>query len=139
MPAKDFYHDAVKNALVRDGWTILAEDYALTLGGDRLYADIAAEKPLILERGNRKVLVEVKSFLGRSFIFELERAIGQYTIYRDILEETQTEFELYLAVPLGVYRDGFQRDLAKMTVRRNRICLLVFDPDREEVTEWIPA
>ena len=139
MPAKDFYHDAVRNALIRDGWTIVTEDYALTLGGDRLYADIAAEKPLILERGSRKILVEVKSFLGRSFIFELERAIGQYTIYRDILEETNATFELYLAVPLGVYRDGFQRDLAKLTVRRNRICVVVFDPEREEISAWIPA
>ncbi|WP_293061752.1 element excision factor XisH family protein [Okeania sp. SIO2B3] len=22
MPAKDFYHDIVKNALIKDGWTI---------------------------------------------------------------------------------------------------------------------
>jgi XisH protein len=22
MPAKDIYHDAVKNALIKDGWTI---------------------------------------------------------------------------------------------------------------------
>jgi hypothetical protein len=123
--------------LVGDGWTIVTEDYGLRLGSDRLYVDIAAEKPLMVERDNRQILVEVKSFLGRSFIFELERAIGQYLLYRDILEETDTPFELYLAVPLGVYRDGFQRDLAKMAVRRNRINLVVFEPDREEIVEWI--
>lgn len=139
MPAKDFYHDAAKNALVRDGWTILAEDYALVMDKDRLYVDLAAAKPLMLERGDRQILVEVKSFLGRSFIFELERAVGQYTIYRDILEETGATFELYLAVPLAAYREGFQRALAKMTLRRSRICLLVFDPEREEVVEWVQA
>jgi XisH protein len=25
MPAKDIYHDAVKNALIKDGWTITAD------------------------------------------------------------------------------------------------------------------
>ncbi|MGD2183210.1 element excision factor XisH family protein [Lusitaniella coriacea LEGE 07167] len=27
MPAKDTYHDAVKNALIKDGWTITADPY----------------------------------------------------------------------------------------------------------------
>ena len=26
MPAKDIYHDVVKNALIKDGWTILTAD-----------------------------------------------------------------------------------------------------------------
>ena len=137
MPAKDIYHDAVKTALLKDNWKILAEDYALTLGGDRLYADLAAEKPLALEKQGRKILVEVKSFVGRSFIFELERAVGQYVIYRDILEETESDFELYLAVPNGIYRDGFQRQLARTTIRRNEIALLVFDPIDEAIVQWI--
>lgn len=25
MPAKDIYHEAVKNALIKDGWSILAD------------------------------------------------------------------------------------------------------------------
>ena len=27
MPAKDVYHDAVKKALIKDGWSILADPY----------------------------------------------------------------------------------------------------------------
>ena len=33
--------------LIKDRWVILAEDYALTYGSDRLYADIAAEKAIV--------------------------------------------------------------------------------------------
>ena len=44
MPAKDIYHQAVKHALLKDGWTILSEDYVLEYDGDKLYADIAAQK-----------------------------------------------------------------------------------------------
>ncbi|MUG94507.1 hypothetical protein F7734_19850 [Scytonema sp. UIC 10036] len=33
------------------------------------------------EKQGRKILVEVKSFLGRSFVNDLEQAVGQYVIY----------------------------------------------------------
>jgi hypothetical protein len=29
MPAKDIYHEAVKNALIKDGWRILAAPYKI--------------------------------------------------------------------------------------------------------------
>jgi hypothetical protein len=29
MPAKDLYHEAVKNALIKDGWTITADPYPI--------------------------------------------------------------------------------------------------------------
>jgi predicted RecB family endonuclease len=101
MPAKDIYHDAVRFALVKDGWKILAEDYSLEYGGDRVYVDLAAEKAIAAEKQGRKILVEVKSFIGRSFVNDLEQAVGQYVIYRDILVETELDFELYLAITAG--------------------------------------
>jgi hypothetical protein len=35
MPAKDIYHDAVKNALVNEGWTISKDPLILEWGGER--------------------------------------------------------------------------------------------------------
>lgn len=32
MPAKDRYHDVVKRALIKDGWTIDNEQVTLTIG-----------------------------------------------------------------------------------------------------------
>jgi hypothetical protein len=32
MPASDLYHDTVKNALTKDGWTITHDPYTLTFG-----------------------------------------------------------------------------------------------------------
>jgi XisH protein len=120
MPAKDIYHDAVRFALVKDGWKILAEDYSLEYGGDRVYVDLAAEKAIAAEKQGRKILVEVKSFIGRSFVNDLEQAVGQYVIYRDILVETELDFELYLAITAGVYKGSFQRKLAQMIVEKMR-------------------
>jgi hypothetical protein len=137
MPAKDLYHNAVRFALVKDGWDILTDDYTLEYGGDRVYVDIAAEKSIVAERKGRRILVEVKSFLGRSFVHDLEQAVGQYVVYRDILIETGSDFELYLAVTQATYRGKFQRQLAKMIVNRNQVKVLVVDAIEEEVTQWI--
>lgn len=137
MPAKDVYHNAVKFALIKDGWEILTEDYTLEYGSDRLYVDIAAEKSITAEKEGRKILVEVKSFLGRSFINDLEQAVGQYVVYRDILVETALDFELYLAITLGTYKSYFQRKLAQMIINRNQVKLLIVDAESEVIVQWI--
>ena len=137
MPAKDIYHNAFKSALIKDGWNILAEDYILAYGSDRLYADLAAEKSIAAQKQDYKILVEVKSFLGRSFIHDLEQAVGQYVIYQNILSETNADFDLYLAITTGTYKSNFQRELARMIVRRNSVKLLIIDPENEVIEQWI--
>lgn len=32
MPAKDLYHDTVKRALMKDGWTVTHDPYTLSFG-----------------------------------------------------------------------------------------------------------
>ncbi len=137
MPAKDIYHEAVKQALLKDGWQILKENYALEYGGDNLYADIAASKSIAAERQNQRILVEVKSFLGRSFINDLELAVGQYIIYRDIVQVKELGFQLYLAVTKSVYNSGFQKKIAQLIIERNKVNLLIFDPNPEVIEKWI--
>ncbi|MCC5635828.1 XisH family protein [Nostoc sp. CHAB 5844] len=137
MPAKDIYHNAVRFALIKDGWKILTEDYTLEYGGDRLYVDIAAEKSIAAEKQGQKILVEVKSFLGRSFINDLEQAVGQYVVYRDILLETELDFELYLAITQVTYKSYFQRQLTQMIINRNQVKLLIVDSESEVIVQWI--
>ena len=99
--------------------------------------DIAAEQPIIAQRQGRQILVEVKRFLGRSFISDFEDAVGQYIVYRDILLETDSSFDLYLAVAEGTYNSNFQRKLTQMIVRRNRVKLIVFDSQNQVIKQWI--
>jgi len=63
MPARDFYHDIVRNALVKDGWTITHDPYPLKLGRKDSLIDWGAEKIIAAERGNDKTAVEIKSFV----------------------------------------------------------------------------
>ncbi|MGF2039469.1 MAG: element excision factor XisH family protein [Nostoc sp. CmiVER01] len=110
---------------------MLTEDYTLEYGGDRLYVDIAAEKQ------GQKILVEVKSFIGRSFINDLEQAVGQYVVYRDIMLETALDFKLYLAITQGTYKSYFQRQLTQMIINRNQVKLLIVDAENELIVQWI--
>ena len=68
MPARDFYHDAVRNALIKDDWMITDDPYPLKLGQKDLFIDLGAEKILAAEKGSDKIAVEIKSFVGRSVI-----------------------------------------------------------------------
>ncbi|MEG4047015.1 element excision factor XisH family protein [Microcoleus sp. Pol17C6] len=46
--------------------------------------DLGAEQLLAAENNYRKIAVEVKSFIRESRIADLEKALGQYTLYYDI-------------------------------------------------------
>ncbi|MFM2431796.1 MAG: fdxN element excision controlling factor protein [Cyanobacteriota bacterium] len=43
MPAKDLFHDAVKAALVKDGWTVTHDPLTLKVGKKDLFVDLGAE------------------------------------------------------------------------------------------------
>ena len=97
MPAKDRYHDTVKQALIKDGWTITHDAYTLTVGQKDVFVDLGAERPIAAEKGGEKIAVEVKSFVSPSDIRDLENAVGQYAFYRSLLARYEPERRLFLA------------------------------------------
>ncbi len=137
MPRFDKYHEAVKNALIKDGWTITDDPFAIKFADARLFADIGAEKLFAAEKDNRKVAVEVKVFGSLSSYDDLEKAVGQYQIYRAFLRKIQPEREVYLAVAEKVYNKFFQRESVQFLVAEFGIKLLIFDEIKEEIVQWI--
>jgi hypothetical protein len=95
MPAKDTYHNEVKNALIKDGWTITDDPYFIKYEDAELYADLAAEKPIAAERQGQKIVVEIKSFAGKSQMYDFHNALGQYIVYRKLIQLTAPEYKLY--------------------------------------------
>ncbi len=83
MPAKDLYHDAVKTALIKDNWMIIAAPYRIHYKDVDLYADLAAEQPIAAEREGQKIVVEIKRFVGRSPMADFHNAVGQYASIAD--------------------------------------------------------
>ena len=123
--ARDRIHATVKQALVNDGWTITADPYEIEYEGVKVYADLAAEAPLAAEKAGRKIVVEIKSFLGRSFIHEFETALGQYLLYQKLLRQTAPEYQLYLAVSDEVYDDFFSLGGIRFIVQDTPLALLI--------------
>ena len=111
MPARDIYHNTVKNTLIKDGWTITDDPFRLKWGNNLLYVDLGAEQLLTAEKENRKIVAEVKSFVSQSNIADLQNALGQYTLYRNIIEETEPDRTLYLAVHEETFATIFEEAL----------------------------
>jgi hypothetical protein len=137
MPAKDIYHNAVKNALLKDGWTITADPYFIKYEDAELYADLAAEKPISAERQGQKIVVEIKSFVGRSLMYDFHGALGQYVVYRNLIQLTEPEYTLYLAIDDLVYKNFFQRKSIQVITKENQLLLMVVDMEKEEILQWI--
>ena len=138
MARKDIYHNTVKIALQRDGWTITHDPFRLRIGKKRLAMDLGAERLISAEKGLRKIVVEIKSFVGRSDVKDLEQALGQYVLYQQVLAEKQIDRDLYLAVPSRTYDAIFQSDIGIILIKHQIIRLLVFAETEEEIVAWIP-
>ena len=82
--------------------------------------------------------VESKSFVGPSVVADLEQALGQYILYRDILARIEPERQLYLAIRHAVFRDLFNEPLGQVLLDNQRVQLVVFDPRLEVLVTWIP-
>ncbi len=138
MPAKDIYHDCVKQALIKDGWTITKDPLRLRWGIKDMYVDLGAEKVFIAEKNNVKIAVEIKTFTAPSEINAIENALGQYLLYRSVINKTEPDRILYLAIPNTVYLDIFEEPLGQLIREDYQLMLLIFDVTLEEITEWIP-
>ncbi len=103
-----------------------------------MYADFGAERLLAAERGTEKIAVEVKNFRNPSPIADLEQAIGQYSLYEDILHLLESERALYLAIPEEAFSQIFSERIGQLALENRIKRAFVFNPTREEIVQWLP-
>jgi hypothetical protein len=137
VSAHDLYQNAVKQALVKDGWTITDDPLILAFGRTNVYVDLGAELPFAAEKGGRRIAVEVKTFLGMSEVVDLERALGQFTLYRFVLRRQQADRTLYLAMSERAYNSVFGEREVQELLAAEGLKLLVFSPTEEVIVQWI--
>ncbi|MBI1930489.1 XisH family protein [Candidatus Poribacteria bacterium] len=136
MPARDIYHNSVKNALIKDGWMITHDPYTLTFGQKGVFVDLGAERVLAAEKDGEKIAVEIKSFQGASDIRDLETAVGQYVFYRSLLARFEPDRKLFLAVPESVFASTLDEPIARPVIEDLAVALIAFDPQREVIIKW---
>lgn len=135
--AKDLFHDAVRRGLEKDQWIITDDPLELEWEEITVKIDLAAERLIAAERGEEKIAVEIKSFIGTSAISDFHTALGQFLNYRIMLEVNEPDRLLYLAVPLETYQTFFQSRFAQVAIERYQLKLIIYEPVIEEIVRWI--
>jgi hypothetical protein len=120
MARNDIYYSTVKKALDKDDWKITHDPFRLRIGKKRLAMDLGAERLISAEKGTRKIIIEIKSFLGRSDVKDLQQALGQYVMYNQVLRQQNIGRDLYLAVPHRTYQTIFQSELGLILLQNQR-------------------
>jgi hypothetical protein len=137
MPRKDTYHDIVRIGLEKDGWRVIDDPLRVVAGGVGLFIDLSAERIITVERENKKIAVEVKSFEIQSQITSFYEALGKYITYRKALLMIKLDFDLYLAVPKKAFDSIFQKDLVKQLVVEYKVHLVVYSDKNQTIISWI--
>jgi XisH protein len=136
--ARDAFYQQVKNALIKDGWKITGDPLTISISESiKVHIDLAADNAIAAERDNDKIAVEIKSFISGSDIGEFHTALGQYLNYRQALEINEPDRIVYLAVPQETYKDFFQLPFVQLSVQTHQIKIIVYDPKKEEIKQWI--
>lgn len=132
--AKDLYHDAVKIALEKEGWTITEDPFTMNISVSLSYhIDLAAEKFIIAKRETRVIVVEVKSFLNASTAYDFHSALGQYCVYKSALKYLNKNEKLLMAVPNEVYTTFFQQPFIQQVLKDYQCEVISYDPFKKQI------
>jgi hypothetical protein len=85
----------------------------------------------------QKIVVEIKSFVVRSPMTDFHNAVGQYAVYRSLIQATEPTYQLYLAIDDITYENFFTREGIAFIIRTSQIFLLVVNIDQQEIVQWI--
>jgi Holliday junction resolvase-like predicted endonuclease len=135
MPAKDKHHDVVKRGLVKAGWAIVRENYAIRIGLKRVWIDLSAVQPDQI----KAAFIEVKGFNEPASVALLRDSVGQYILYRAAIKYAKlADTALFLAIPETAYDELFSKPIGKIVIEEAQMSLMVFDEQREEIAQWLP-
>jgi hypothetical protein len=139
MPARDSIHEIVKTAVIAGGWEITDDPYVISYGERFLFVDLGASGLIGVRQGDRRIAIEIKQFRGQSQIADLEQAIGQYILYRLLLDRVDPGREIYLAIPETAYHDLFSEPIGTLAIEEIPLKLAIINLERKEIVRWIPS
>ncbi len=136
--AKDIYHNAVREALEKEGWLITDDPLELYNKAEKIdyEIDLGAERLLCAEKGVEKIAVEIKSCLRLSFAHEFHSILGQYLVYLAGLKELGISRHLYLAIPQFAEEKLKDHLFLLRLIDTYQVKLIIFDTLTNEIISW---
>ncbi len=135
--AKDKDHYIVKEALVKDGWTITHDPYYIETPGIPYEADLGAEKLIAASKGIEKILVEIKTFNNLSKVYDFHLAIGQFHNYKVNLVDQEPDRVVFIAMPDFAYEELFQFPAIEKSAKAIELKLAIYNRSNKEIVKWI--
>jgi hypothetical protein len=148
VPPRDTIHEIVRHAVIKNGWIITEADdpYVISYGQRFLFVDLGASKSannsmqgnlIGASKDNSRIAIEIKDFKAKSLIKDLEQAIGQYVLYRLLLDKIDPEREVYLAITDTLYEDFFSEPIGELVINELPLKMIIVNLERVEITKWI--
>lgn len=145
MPSRDIIYNIVKQAIIKDGWKITDDPYTISYGERFLFIDLGGQQIkensqgefMGAEKENRKIAIEIKDFRSKSDISALQQAIGQYTLYKLLLNEIEPDRNIYLAITNFTYDNIFSEPIGQLVINKLPLKLIVVNLAKMEVKLWI--
>jgi hypothetical protein len=138
LPARDSSHEAVKQAIINDGWIITDDPYVISYGDRFLFVDLGANRLIGIRRGDQRIAIEIKQFKGQSQVTDLDQAIGQYLLYKILLNQVDPDRDLYLAISETTYNDIFIGPIGQLAIAEIPLKLFIINIEHQEIIQWIP-
>lgn len=135
MPKHDNCQALFIRAFQKDGWNLVVSITIDNDPDDAVYIDLKLFRFLNGKQSLSQIYVEVKCFSPTIKTHDVYAAVGQYMVYRMVLERNQIAVALFLALPTSVYATLPQavRDL----IRFQKINCVTIDVANERVDQWI--
>ncbi|MEM7797983.1 MAG: element excision factor XisH family protein [Chloroflexota bacterium] len=143
MPQRDSIHQIVRDALEKDGWVITDDPYVISYDERFHFVDLGARgvsRPsefIGAQRQDQKIAAEIKDFRGRSAIGNLEQAIGQYVLYKLLLNQVDQSRKIYLAISEIAFDEIFGKPIGELVINGLPMRLVIIDVEKIEVKQWI--
>ncbi len=137
MSRKDIHHNLVRRALEKDGWKITHDPLIIPVGRRKIKVDLGAEPLIAAEKDDKRIAVEIKSFINVSQLYDFYEALGQFKFYWHALRKNEPDRILYLAVSTDLFSEFFDDQFIEEVRKAENLLILVFDIEREIVAKWI--
>jgi hypothetical protein len=69
-------------------------------------------------------------------MYDFHSALGQYIVYRRLIQLTAPDYKLYLAIDDITYENFFQRKSVQAVIEDNNLMLMVVDIEKEIIVRW---